>query len=92
MKDERANGDCPGCGGWLVAGPGKDSVSGTFKTLGDFMKDVTKFGKDRPNYNIAACDDHSSNQANCQLAATELYKKLVGKRPSKCTACEGSCF
>ena len=91
MKDSKANGDCGGCGGWKTAG-GKDSVTGKFKTLKDFMKDVKKWGDDRPDYNIAACDDHSSNQANCQLSASELYKKLVGKRSSKCTACEGSCF
>merc|ERR1712232_1334731 len=81
MKDSRANGDCKGCGGWLVAA-GKDTANGKFKSLGSFMKDVKSFGGSRPNYNIAACDTKSDNQANCQLTAAKLYHKLTGKTAS----------
>lgn len=92
MKDATANGNCKGCGGWLIAGPNKDVASGSFKTLGDFMKDVKKLGDERPYYNIAACETHASNAANCQLTASTLYHKLTGKRAAKCTACDSSCF
>ena len=91
MKDERANGNCKGCGGWDVAAH-SDEVSGTFKTLEQFMKDVKKFADERANYNILACDDGSRSEANCQLLASSMYDKLTGHKPSKCTACESSCF
>lgn len=91
MKDERANGNCKGCGGWDVAAH-KDASSGSFKTLGEFMKDVKKYADERANYNILACDNGSRSEANCQLLAASMYDKLTGHRPAKCTACESSCF
>jgi len=95
MKDSRANGDCSGCGGWKISGSasGKpDDTKGSFGTLADFMKTVKKWGDDRPNYNIAACETGASNAANCQLTATQLYHKLTGKKAYKCLACDPNCF
>jgi hypothetical protein len=92
MKDSKANGNCGGCGGWEVAGPGKDKATGTFKSLKDFMKDVKSYGDSNPKYNLAACETHSSDATNCQQTAATLYKKLTGKKASKCTACDPSCF
>lgn len=95
MKNSQANGDCGGCGGWLVSGTSAGhpaTVTGSFKSLKDFMKDVRKFGDERPYYNIAACEDGAHDQANCQLTATKLYQKLTGKKAYHCPACDRDCF
>eukprot|EP00937_MAST-01D_sp_MAST-1D-sp2_P007218 g7218.t1 len=88
MKNSLANGDCPGCGGWGSAG----DHSGDMKSLKDFMGDVKSFGDSHSNYNLLACTN-GGNEANCQLTANHLYKKLAGKYPdhSGCPECPGEC-
>ena len=95
MKNPLANGGCAGCGGWLIAGTSAgrpDTATGSFKALKDFMNDVKQFGDERPYYNIAACETRAHNEANCQLTATQLYRKLTGQRAYHCPACDLDCF
>lgn len=97
MKNPLANGNCAGCGGWLVAGTSAghpDTVTGSFKTLKDFMKDVKKFADERPYYNIAACISGAHDQANCQLTAAKLYRQLTGRSAYHCPVpgCDPDCF
>ena len=47
----------------------------------------------RPYYSLLACSDPTGTTANCQLTASHLYHKLVGKYPSKggCPMCPSMC-
>lgn len=88
MKNALANGDCPDCGGWFSG----ETATGTFNTLGGFMKDVEAYGDSHPDYNLLACT-LKGNTANCQAFASHMFKQIVGHHPDKgeCPECPKEC-
>lgn len=91
MWDMRANGNCPGCGGWSSGG----SQSGlNSMTLAVFMSKVKSWGDSHSTYNFDACKlPGGIHKANCQKTANHLYKELTGHFPSKggCSYCPNEC-